>query len=302
MSTSASRTDTDDAPVEEAPSGPGAALVDESRRVLVHLLQGPFLDGRRDGSRYAQLLRDRAGIEARLADLFLELVVDDDAQVAFVRQSEEDPDAPKLLRRLTGMNRLDSVLMLVLRGQGERQEVLLGRKLTGFGAGNMVAPGGKIEPGEQAAAAAIRELEEETGLQVTEGAPVHRATILFRFPVRPASDMDCQVFLATSYQGELWLEGVHIPEYINGNWTNHAAHRRRKLLLHREQIDKLVAKAEQAGHTIVPLSLYFKDGRAKVEIALAKGKKLHDKRQALRERQDRREAERAMSAHLKRHG
>ena len=63
-----------------------------------------------------------------------------------------------------------------------------------------------------------------------------------------------------------------------------------------------MSKAEQAGHTIVPLSLYFKDGRAKVEIALAKGKKLHDKRQTLREWQDRREAERAMSAHLKRHG
>ncbi|AXH94824.1 SsrA-binding protein SmpB [Ornithinimicrobium avium] len=104
------------------------------------------------------------------------------------------------------------------------------------------------------------------------------------------------------YGGELWLENVHIPEYSQGTWTNHAARRRRKLLLHREQIDKLVVKVEQAGHTIVPLSLYFKDGRAKVEIALAKGKKLHDKRQTLRERQDRREAERAMSAHLKRHG
>lgn len=91
------------------------SLVDESRRTLVALLQGPFLDGRRDHARYGQLLRDRAAIEARLADLFLELVVDDDAQVAFVRQSEDDPDAPKLLRRLTGMNRLDSVLMLVLR-------------------------------------------------------------------------------------------------------------------------------------------------------------------------------------------
>lgn len=66
--------------------------------MLVHLLQGPFLDGRRDGGRYAQLLRDRSAIEARLADLFLELIVDDDAQVAFVRQSEEDLDAPKLLR------------------------------------------------------------------------------------------------------------------------------------------------------------------------------------------------------------
>jgi SsrA-binding protein len=107
---------------------------------------------------------------------------------------------------------------------------------------------------------------------------------------------------AVQYGGELWLEGVHIPEYTQGTWTNHSARRRRKLLLHRDQIDKLVAKAEQAGHTIVPLSLYFVDGRAKVEIALAKGKKIHDKRQTLRERQDRREAERAMSAHLKRHG
>lgn len=114
---SAPRTDVEASPGpdEDLPSLPGAALVDESRRVLVHLLQGPFLDGRRDDARYAQLLRDRAAIEARLADLFLELVVDDDAQVAFVRQSEDDADAPKLLRRLTGMNRLDSVLLLVLR-------------------------------------------------------------------------------------------------------------------------------------------------------------------------------------------
>ena len=107
---------------------------------------------------------------------------------------------------------------------------------------------------------------------------------------------------AVFYRDELWLEQVYIPEYLNGSWTNHAGRRRRKLLLHRDEIDKLVAKADQAGYTIVPLSLYFKDGRAKVEIALAKGKKLHDKRQTLRERQDRREAERAMSAHLKRHG
>ena len=110
------RTDADDDfTAEDAPSATGGALVDESRRVLVHLLQGPFLDGRRDSARYAQLLRDRSAIEARLADQFLELIVDDDAQVAFVRQSEEDPDAPKLLRRLTGLNRLDSVLLLVLR-------------------------------------------------------------------------------------------------------------------------------------------------------------------------------------------
>ncbi len=104
------------------------------------------------------------------------------------------------------------------------------------------------------------------------------------------------------YRGELYLENVHIPEYLQGTWTNHSAKRRRKLLLHREQIEKMTSKADQAGHTIVPLKLYFKDGRVKVEIALAKGKKLHDKRQTLRERQDRMEADRAMSAHVRQHG
>ena len=107
---------------------------------------------------------------------------------------------------------------------------------------------------------------------------------------------------AIDYNGELWLEGVHIPEYTQGNWTNHTARRRRKLLLHRHEMDKLMAKSGQAGHTIVPLSLYFKDGRVKVEIALAKGKQLHDKRQTLRERQDAMEVQKAMSAHLRKHG
>ncbi|MFJ8361354.1 SsrA-binding protein SmpB [Streptomyces sp. NPDC093984] len=95
---------------------------------------------------------------------------------------------------------------------------------------------------------------------------------------------------------EAWLYNVHVPEYSQGTWTNHSARRKRKLLLHRDEIDKLESKAQETGHTIVPLSLYFKDGRAKVEIALAKGKKEYDKRQTLREKQDRREAERAMSA------
>lgn len=95
--------------------------------------------------------------------------------------------------------------------------------------------------------------------------------------------------------GEAWLEGVHIPEYAQGTWTNHAPRRKRKLLLHRLEIDKLAAKVKEKGHTIVPLSLYFKDGRAKVEIGLAKGKKEYDKRQALKERQDKREADRAIS-------
>lgn len=95
---------------------------------------------------------------------------------------------------------------------------------------------------------------------------------------------------------EAWLHNVHVPEYSQGTWTNHSARRKRKLLLHREEIDKLEAKSQETGHTIVPLALYFKDGRAKIEIALAKGKKEYDKRQTLREKQDRREAERAMSA------
>ncbi len=95
---------------------------------------------------------------------------------------------------------------------------------------------------------------------------------------------------------ELWLEGVHIPEYVNGTWTNHTPRRRRKLLLHRRELDKIAQATRESGYSVVPLKLYFKEGRAKVEIAVVKGKKDYDKRQALRERQDRREADRAISA------
>jgi SsrA-binding protein len=98
-----------------------------------------------------------------------------------------------------------------------------------------------------------------------------------------------------SFSGdELWLEGVHIPEYVSGTWTNHTPRRRRKLLLHRRELDKLKAATRETGHTLVPLQLYFKDGRAKVEIAVAKGKKAYDKRHALRERQDKRDVDRAL--------
>ncbi|MGK0715645.1 SsrA-binding protein SmpB [Leucobacter sp. W1153] len=108
-----------------------------------------------------------------------------------------------------------------------------------------------------------------------------------------ASLLDGYVFFEN---GEAWLDAVYIPEYLNGSWTNHAPRRKRKLLLHRQQIDKLYSKTREGGMTIVPLQLYFLNGRAKVEIALAKGKKEYDKRQTLRERQDRREAERAISS------
>jgi SsrA-binding protein len=95
---------------------------------------------------------------------------------------------------------------------------------------------------------------------------------------------------------ELWLEGVHIPEYANGTWTNHAPRRKRKLLLHKQEIVKISHKTKEGGYTLVPLQIYFSDGRAKVELAVAKGKREYDKRQALRERQDKREADRAMAS------
>ena len=100
-------------------------------------------------------------------------------------------------------------------------------------------------------------------------------------------------------RGEAWLHGVHIPEYAQGSWTNHGPRRKRKLLLHKEEIEKLAVKSREKGHTIVPLELYFTKGRAKVEIALARGKQEWDKRQTLREKQDEREAQKAMS--LRRH-
>ena len=99
--------------------------------------------------------------------------------------------------------------------------------------------------------------------------------------------------------GEVFLHGVHIPEYTEGTWTNHEPRRVRKLLLNRQEIDKIDGRVNERGLTIVPLSLYFKDGRAKVEIALAKGKKTYDKRHALAERQADREAQQAMGRRLK---
>jgi len=96
--------------------------------------------------------------------------------------------------------------------------------------------------------------------------------------------------------GEIWLDAVHIPEYTEGTWNNHSPRRKRKLLLHKEQIIKISHKTKEGGFTLVPLRIYFSDGRAKVEIAVAKGKREFDKRQTLRERTDKREADRAMSA------
>jgi SsrA-binding protein len=99
--------------------------------------------------------------------------------------------------------------------------------------------------------------------------------------------------------GEAWLHGVHIPEYSQGTWTNHSARRKRKLLLNRAEIDKIERRVNEKGLTVVPLSLYFLDGRAKVEIALARGKKAWDKRHSIAERTANREKEQALGRHLK---
>ena len=95
--------------------------------------------------------------------------------------------------------------------------------------------------------------------------------------------------------GELWLHNVHIPEYTQGTWTNHEPRRARKLLLHRQQIRKLMSRTQESGLTIIPLSLYFKDGYAKVEIGVARGKKAYDKRHSIAEREAKRDAARAVA-------
>ena len=103
---------------------------------------------------------------------------------------------------------------------------------------------------------------------------------------------------ATVENGELWLAGVHIPEYTEGTWTNHTPRRDRKLLVHKNELNKLIGKLKDSGTTLVPLQLYFKDGKAKVEIAVAKGKKAHDKREAIKEREANREVSRVVSRTL----
>jgi SsrA-binding protein len=104
---------------------------------------------------------------------------------------------------------------------------------------------------------------------------------------------------ATVDDHEMWLYNLHVAEYALGSWTNHAVRRKRKLLLHRSQILNWELRVRESGLSMVPLSMYFSDGRVKVELALVKGKKTWDKRHDLAERDARREIERAHSDHLK---
>ncbi|SDD72964.1 SsrA-binding protein SmpB [Actinokineospora iranica] len=104
---------------------------------------------------------------------------------------------------------------------------------------------------------------------------------------------------ATIDDGEVWLRGLHIAEYALGTWTNHTPRRVRKLLLHRREIDKLDIRVRESGLSLVPLSMYFVEGRVKVELGLVRGKKTWDKRQSLATRDAQREIERAFSRHIK---
>jgi SsrA-binding protein len=104
---------------------------------------------------------------------------------------------------------------------------------------------------------------------------------------------------ATVDGGEVWLRNLHIPEYVLGTWTNHTPRRTRKLLLHKGEILRLIGKTRESGLSLVPLSMYFKDGKVKVELALAKGKKAYDKRQSLAKRDADREIAKAHGRALK---
>jgi len=104
---------------------------------------------------------------------------------------------------------------------------------------------------------------------------------------------------ATVDDGEIWLRNLHIAEYHHGTWTNHTPRRNRKLLLHRRQIDNLVGKIRDGNLTLVPLSMYFLDGKVKVELALARGKQAHDKRQDLARRDAQREVVRELGRRAK---
>jgi SsrA-binding protein len=109
-----------------------------------------------------------------------------------------------------------------------------------------------------------------------------------------------QISIAEAYarvrDGELWLLGMHVPPYKQGSFSNHEPNRPRKLLLHRSEIDRLAAKAAEKGFTLVPTRLYFKRGKVKIDIALARGKKLWDKRRETKERDAKRDMAREVRA------
>ncbi len=130
-------------------------------------------------------------------------------------------------------------------------------------------------------------------LETYEAGLVLRGTEVKSLREAQVNFKDCY---ATIDDGEAWLVGCHISPYHHGSDANHDPDRRRKLLLHKREISRLLGKVAERGLTVVPLRLYFKGGRAKMELGLARGKKLHDKRASIRERESRREMEKESRA------
>ena len=163
--------------------------------------------------------------------------------------------------------------------------------------GKSGASGSKGDEGGRKLVASNKKARHDYHIEDTfEAGLVLQCTFVKSLRLGRASVVDGLVYID---RGEAWLHAVHIPEYAQGTWTNHAARRKRKLLLHREEIDKIERKVSEKGHTVVPLALYFVKGRAKIEIGLAKGKKSWDKRQAIAERTADREKEEAIGRRLK---
>jgi SsrA-binding protein len=157
-------------------------------------------------------------------------------------------------------------------------------------------PAGKSQPGRQILASNRKARHNYSILETFEAGVVLLGTEVKSLRDGRASLADAY---ATVDDGEVWLRNLHIPEYHHGSWTNHDPRRTRKLLLHRRQIDVLIGKIRDGNLALVPLALYFSDGKVKVELALARGKRAHDKRQDMARRDAQREVVRALSRRAK---
>ena len=157
-------------------------------------------------------------------------------------------------------------------------------------------PSGKSQPGRQILATNRKARHNYSILEVFEAGVVLLGTEVKSLRDGKASLVEAY---ATVDDGEVWLRNLHIPGYHHGSWTNHDPRRNRKLLLHRRQIDGLIGKIKEGNLALVPLSMYFFEGKVKVELALARGKQAHDKRQDMARRDAQREVLRALGRRAK---
>jgi SsrA-binding protein len=155
---------------------------------------------------------------------------------------------------------------------------------------------GKSQPGSQVVATNRKARHDYSIIEVFEAGVVLLGTEVKSLRDGKASLVDAY---ATVDDGEVWLRNLHIPEYHHGTWTNHEPRRTRKLLLHRRQIDGLIGKIRDGNLALIPLKLYFSEGKVKVELALARGKRAHDKRQDMARRDAQREVVRALGRRAK---